>query len=833
MVNQAFFLFPSVGAILGFCIVGLGIFVLVRTPRKVANVAFGVNMALFGIWVTAVNLATYSTLLSAQTWLQFAFSLFMLQHVWHITFAFHFPRVDRFTRYVYYYCVIYFVLTLPFVYLLLTHFDWWFVVIEPAAGDGLRIIQSQRWLDIWSVFFGVNFLITYLPIQRRWHKLHGYERQPLSLLLIGTIFLVGGWTVANIGLSLVFGTPQQYFWQGTYMAFFYAAFTFYAVARHNLLDVRLALNAFLLNLMFLMISIVFLLASVYGLFPFIFPRAEVLLNQIPFLNVCLFALVMSLIFLFGLHPIHSMFTKGFGRFVFKTYVDRQKVLREFSEQISHNLEIGSLKKEIARLFQKLFLVQFVEISLETSQNVLASFLRRTSDVLVYDKLVRDLLSVEDFSNQVEMLEVQDYLRTNKIEIALPLIDEGELIGFVSLGPKQDKTRFNTGEIEIIEALGAQISVALQNARLFEELKRERNIIEAEQRQLDLVLSTTADAFFGVDQDFRVVYVNEAGIDLTGWEREGMLQKNIEQILNLHDQQTDKALDHGSICKFDESGGCVRSNVKLKGKHNQEKFVTVTVRPVQEGSPLGMAYIYTLHDITREHEVEQMKLDFVSLAAHELKTPLTILRGYLYFLITNLREADLAEDVRSSMFRAVDSTKTLTNLVDNLLDVSRIDQGKLQVSLRPIDIVETYSRIVDEMASLAKTKKLSLVFQKPDLELPLVMADATKLGEVMRNLIDNAIKYTREGSVTIWVEIDHKNLFLVTHIKDTGQGIPVESISKLFNKFYREEGEFKKGSKGTGLGLFIVKSIIDSHGGKVWVESEEGKGSTFSFSLPLS
>ena len=196
----------------------------------------------------------------------------------------------------------------------------------------------------------------------------------------------------------------------------------------------------------------------------------------------------------------------------------------------------------------------------------------------------------------------------------------------------------------------------------------------------------------------------------------------------------------------------------------------------------------------------------------------------------MKKSAISEKARESLNKAIVSTKTLTNLVDNLLNVSRIEQGSMQVSLQPTTILDLVEKAVNELEPLVENTKIDLIFNKPDEALPHVMADTTRIGEVLRNLISNAIKFTDDGKIE--VSVRHEGEEMIISVKDTGQGIANKSLPKLFTKFFREEQEMSKGSKGTGLGWYVSKSIIEAHHGRIWVESELGKGSTFYFSLPV-
>ncbi|MBI4040073.1 PAS domain-containing sensor histidine kinase [Candidatus Daviesbacteria bacterium] len=253
--------------------------------------------------------------------------------------------------------------------------------------------------------------------------------------------------------------------------------------------------------------------------------------------------------------------------------------------------------------------------------------------------------------------------------------------------------------------------------------------------------------------------------------------------------------------------------------------------IKEGAKSNLGSIITIHDVSEEHELETMKMDFVSMAAHELRTPLTSIKGYLSVFI-NENKDKFDNDQMMFLNRINISAEQLTGLIENLLNVSRIERGVVTLNPEQVNWAENLQAVVNEFKNRAEEKRIDLSFTPATVPLPTIKVDKIRINEVLGNLLSNAIAYTQPGGkVIVWAESDGKNI--ATHIKDTGEGIPKEAIPHLFTKFFRVSGVLEQGSKGTGLGLYISKSIIEMHHGKIWVESELGKGSTFSFSLPIT
>jgi len=263
------------------------------------------------------------------------------------------------------------------------------------------------------------------------------------------------------------------------------------------------------------------------------------------------------------------------------------------------------------------------------------------------------------------------------------------------------------------------------------------------------------------------------------------------------------------------------------------------------------------------ELDKLKDEFISIASHELNTPLAAIQGYLSMIIDE-KLVKVDKQAEEWLKHVYESAKRLAALVKDLLDVSRIEQGRMQLEKKEIDIGYEIEAVMAEFQSMAKEKGLELVFEgfltpsgdfstpslkglrsKNGKKCPKVLADPMRIREVLANLISNAIKYTKKGKVTISCRLSPSPQsspqrgegrvrgFVVVTVADTGIGMSQEQMEHLFTKFYRVETYETKQTPGTGLGLYIVKNIVELHGGKIWVESELGKGSKFCFTLPLA
>ncbi|MCD5397188.1 MAG: cell wall metabolism sensor histidine kinase WalK [Candidatus Pacebacteria bacterium] len=263
--------------------------------------------------------------------------------------------------------------------------------------------------------------------------------------------------------------------------------------------------------------------------------------------------------------------------------------------------------------------------------------------------------------------------------------------------------------------------------------------------------------------------------------------------------------------------------------NENLILEISSLPIlgKEGKRAGILLI--LHDVTREKQVQKMKTEFVSIAAHQLRTPLSAIKWTLKMLL----DGDLGP-LNKEQIEFVNknyiSNERMISLINDLLNVTRIEEGRYLYSKQLIDFYDLIHEIVNTFEEEFKKKKIKISFQKAEEKIPLIKVDVEKMQLAVHNLIDNAIRYTSsEGKIIISLKLIDQNIEF--SIQDTGIGIPKNQEEKIFTKFFRGINIMKIDTEGTGLGLFITKNIIEAHDGKIWFESEENKGTTFYFTLP--
>ena len=386
-------------------------------------------------------------------------------------------------------------------------------------------------------------------------------------------------------------------------------------------------------------------------------------------------------------------------------------------------------------------------------------------------------------------------------LGVPLVGpEGTVHGVLSVDARRART-WRMDEVEALQALAANTSAALSNAELFTSVAVDRERSYA-------ILANIADGIVAVDRDSHVVLWNAAAERITGVAGADALGRTIEDVL------------HHSLSV---AGGQPRRLLPIQ-RGTEEVWLSVTEAVMLDPADAVSGRIFAFRDISSERLVEEMKSEFVATVSHELRSPLTSIYG---FAETLLREDVLfGEEERRTFLRYIASeSERLTSIVDALLNVARLDTGDLQVELAPTEIGSVVSEVVGGVQD-PSVNGHRFVLDLPDAPLS-AQADADKLRQVLAALVDNAVKFSPRGG-TVTVAARRRENAVEVCVEDEGVGIPQSERERIFSKFYKAGG-----GQGTGLGLFIAQGLVREMGGRMWVDSEEGRGSRFAFELPLA
>lgn len=354
----------------------------------------------------------------------------------------------------------------------------------------------------------------------------------------------------------------------------------------------------------------------------------------------------------------------------------------------------------------------------------------------------------------------------------------------------------------------------------------------EKTRTESIISNLETGIIEYDADFRITLVNP--------RVEAMLRIPKEQLIGLT-VKSDDIIAHPELRSLVEIfypaiaektktiENREESNHIIELKVRGELDVQVTTIPIFDATNNTFRYLKVLRDVSRENAIAHSKSEFISVAAHQLRTPLSAIK-WVFRLVLDEDAGPVSNEQREYLQKGYDSNERIIKLVGDMLDVARIEEGRFGFEFYFVDLIGLVQKTIDGLKIKAQEKNITINFEKPDVLGPIKL-DPVKIELVLQNLLDNALKYTHnDGIITIKIEIVGPRVRV--SIKDTGIGIPAGQKERLFVKFFRGTNAVRLETEGSGLGLFIVKNILLRHGGTIEVESEENIGSTFFFTLPL-
>jgi two-component system phosphate regulon sensor histidine kinase PhoR len=416
---------------------------------------------------------------------------------------------------------------------------------------------------------------------------------------------------------------------------------------------------------------------------------------------------------------------------------------------------------------------------------------------------RQVALVEDTQTDPRWHHLPGDELTTRSAIAVPLLHRGQINGLLTLMHSEPHA-FAQWHLDLVSAIAGQAATAVENARLFTRVRDERAVLQA-------LINGVREPIIVTDAQNRVRYTNAAARALdesldqaVGQPIEAVipaakLNQLLHQLLTSGQPQRDE-IPWPNGCTFDAN---------------------LTLIP-------GVGSVAVLHDVTHFKELDRMKSEFVATVSHDLKAPLTVIYGYVELLQEVL--PDLNELAVESLEEIIDSATRMRNLITTLLDLAQIESG-LDQATQSCQMSEIIPDALKGYRLQAQEKEITLEVVVAD-DLPALVGHPVRLGQAVANLVGNAIKYTPPGGqVTVSAQASDQKL--VVQVSDTGPGIPPAKQAGLFGKFYKVQAKETRALEGHGLGLAIVKSVVEAHGGRVWVESKVDEGSTFAFSLPIT
>jgi len=599
------------------------------------------------------------------------------------------------------------------------YFSYW-----PIATIGINIEF------IWCIFLMVFSLIL---LTKKSNQFSGYKKAQIEYwILAGILWLVGVGSNVPPWYGIYF--PPY----GNFLIFLSPLVLTYAIIRYRFMDIRFITGRTFVYLL----SII----SVFGLVFFL-----IFLNnklQVP-VSINIFAPIATAIGILFFQPVFQFFEKLASKYFYYTFYSYQTVLTDLGKKLTQVLDLDRLSSLIVNTLTNTMKLDRTVILLRLQgngdyriqknigfreengislvrDNFLTAWLEKNQAPLVYEELsliIKDAFKKEE---KESLEKIRENMKKIEAALCLPLFIENKISGMIVLGNKISGDPYSQQDISLLNTLANQSSIALQNAKLYDQVHD--------------------------------------------------LSENLQEKI---DAQTKE----------------------LKSAYEELKVL------------------------------DKAKSEFISLASHQLRTPLTAIKGYISMILEG-SYGKLPGSASKPLNNVLGSTERLVRIVNDLLNISKIELGKMELNKAPAKVEELITACYEEMEHTAEIKGLKIIWNKPKSHLPEIEIDKLKISQVISNLIDNAIKYTQKGQVEIKAE--KTDSVIRISIKDTGEGLTEEELKMVFEGFTRGAAGIAYWIEGAGLGLYIAKKYIDLHHGKIWVESEgKGKGSAFYTELPIN
>lgn len=460
----------------------------------------------------------------------------------------------------------------------------------------------------------------------------------------------------------------------------------------------------------------------------------------------------------------------------------------------------------------------------------------TTIIVLWLLLAKTLSPISSLNNMAMSVGRGNFNVTNNVNTGDELSALGKVIESMAVSLKNRYNDLEEIVSERTKSLESKTKTLTRSQKAIQNLLEDTNDakLEAENLASDLLkfqkaVEGASDHIVITDPDGFILYANQAVTTLTGYsnrevigkkagspdlwggQMEGSFYKTLWQTIKI-----DKKVFSGEITN--------------RRKNGQKYIALASISPILNKDGEVVFFVGIERDATVEREVDRMKTEFVSFASHQLRTPLSAMKWFAEMLLAG-DAGKLSKEQKEFVQNIYDSNERMTHLVKDLLDISRIESGRIIIDPKPTDIVSLTKSVLSEVSIKSKQKKQTIITSFNG-KLPLINLDTTLIRNVILNLLTNSVKYTPEkGEIIIFISRKSKNVLI--QVSDNGYGIPKAQQSQTFQKFFRASNAIRKETEGTGLGLYLVKAIVESSGGKVWFESAEGKGTSFWFSLPIN
>ncbi len=501
------------------------------------------------------------------------------------------------------------------------------------------------------------------------------------------------------------------------------------------------------------------------------------------------------------------------------------MLKEIQDRVSYSLDVEKIIDVITGSLKKLFPYSTASsIVIKSDKLIFKSYIEEAVSHNFVNNVKNSMLAsisalIENLPQTVEeqlsgvILNDNNNLSPSSF-FHIPLVVNGKVMGLINVSSTKPNL-YKEDEMTILYQITNQASQAL--AKL-------EDVLENEKEKLTSMIRSLADGIFMVDTKNQVLIINNAAKSFLNLDK-----NNPSYIEILHALGTSYNLQGKVNEAISKNMEIEEKEININNKVFQTFITPVHVENQGKEEVIGASIL--LHDITIEKEISKIKEDFTHMMVHELRAPLTAIKYSSEVILDN---EEMLNEEREKLIKIIEEqSKTLLEGINSILDAAKIESGRFIINPSTSDIKEVIEKAITTFKPQADKKQIQLIME-PFSPVPLFEFDNLRISQVLNNLISNSLKFTPEsGKIIVSVNVNKEKRQLIVSVSDNGMGISKNEQQDLFSKFYQiRKTPRELSKKGTGLGLYIVKGIIEAHNGNIWVDSEEEKGTTISFSLPL-
>jgi len=704
--------------------------------------------------------------------------------------------------------------------------------------DARPVVNGTLWIQLgplnyfFLVYFVSYFLWSTVNLLYTFRTSSVNEQTRYKYFFAGLFITIVIGAFFNLVMTVMF-RRGTFVYFGPLSSIFVTTFTAYAVLKHRLMDISLAIKkttAYSLVTFGITFSYVLVVIG----FEFMF---RVFYGHYSFWGSIPAAFVIAITFV----PVRERLQNVTDQIFFRRTIEYQNIIKEVTRLIVSVTDLNTLFRLIDRTIVRAMCVKNVAVLLFEEReeqylvektnghpadflnqklapnSPLASFLKEKRDAVVLEEC--QALTRSGATPQAEkdrLANICQELKRFEAVVAIPSFTKDRLVGILCLGEKLSGEPYSPDDLELLFMMSSEAGIAIENAKLYRDITETRDY-------LNNLVQGSDDAIITMDLKGQVMSWNQGAKNIFGYEA----KETVGQLPPIFEPEELSQLMNEVML-----GKEVKTiQLNKKSKYGSELALLLTLSPIKDpdGKIMGISAI--LKDITELKKVDRLKQEFLSIISHELRTPLTPIKGYLSLFLNNSL-GKLTPKQKAALKTIMNQSNHLQDLIDSVIDISRIDAGRpLELKREPVFLEDIINSAVEafELALQNKEIKVGKVFAAEHIA---IMGDRNKLMRAIVNLLGNAINFTPPGgSITIKVEKEANKL--VVKLIDTGIGLAKEHLLKIFNSFYQVDTSYTRASGGIGMGLAVARQIVESHGGRIWAESEGmGRGSQFILAVPF-